>query len=81
MATRPQDSLFALDALSIYVNKDNPIQCLTLQELNRSFSSARKVSFGDNIKTWVEVGSTGEWASKAITMYGRNSLSGTYEVF
>jgi phosphate transport system substrate-binding protein len=73
--------LVAVDALSIYVNKDNPIPCLTLQELNRIFSSTRKVSFGGNIKTWGEVGLTGEWASKAITMYGRNSLSGTYEFF
>ncbi len=71
----------AIDALAIYVNKDNPISCLTLQQVNRIFSSTRKVSFGTNIRKWGELGLTGEWASKAIIIYGRNSLSGTYEFF
>ena len=71
----------AVDALAVYVSKDNPIQCLTLPQLNRIFSSTYKVAGGGNIKTWGEVGLTGEWATKPISLYGRNSISGTYEFF
>jgi phosphate transport system substrate-binding protein len=71
----------AVDALAIYVNKDNPIQCLTLQQLDQIFSSTRKGSGGRSIKTWGDVGLTGEWATKPISLYGRNSISGTYEFF
>ncbi len=71
----------AVDALAVYVHKDNPIQCLTLQQLNRIFSSTYKVAGGGNIKTWGDVGLTGEWAAMPISLYGRNSISGTYEFF
>lgn len=71
----------AVDALAIYVNKDNPINCLTLQQLNRIFSSTRRVAFGSSIGTWGDAGLTGDWASKPITLYGRNELSGTYAFF
>jgi phosphate transport system substrate-binding protein len=71
----------AIDALSIYVNKDNHIPCLTMPQLSRIFSSSRKVPGGNDIKTWGDVGLTGEWAAKPIVMYGRNSISGTYEFF
>lgn len=71
----------AVDALAIYVNKDNPVQCLAVQQLNRIFSSTRRTAGGADIKTWGEVGLTGEWATKPISLYGRNSISGTYEYF
>jgi phosphate transport system substrate-binding protein len=71
----------AIDALAIYVNKDNPIQCLAVQQLNRIFSSTRRTAAGGDIKTWGEVGLTGEWAAKPIALFGRNSISGTYEFF
>lgn len=72
----------AVDALAVYVNKDNPVPCLALPQLNRIFSSTRKGPvFGRDIKTWGDVGLTGEWAAKPISMFGRNSKSGTYEYF
>ena len=71
----------AVDALAVYVNKDNPIGCLSLQQLNRIFSLTRRVAFGGNIGTWGDVGLTGDWANKPITLYGRNELSGTYAFF
>ena len=45
----------AVDALAVYVHKDNPIECLSLPQLNWIFSSTYKVAFGDNIKTWVRL--------------------------
>jgi phosphate transport system substrate-binding protein len=71
----------AVDALAIYVNKDNPIECLPLQDVNRIFSSTRTASFGGDIKTWGDAGLTGDWSTKPISLYGRNSISGTYEFF
>jgi phosphate transport system substrate-binding protein len=54
---------------------------LTIQELNRIFSSTRTSSFGGDIKAWGDVGLTGDWSTKPISLYGRNSISGTYEFF
>jgi phosphate transport system substrate-binding protein len=71
----------AVDALAVYVNKDNPIRCLTLQRVDQIFSSTRKVSGGRTIKTWGDAGLTGDWATKPISLFGRDTISGTYEFF
>ena len=71
----------AVDALAVYVNKDNPVPCLTMQQLDQIFSSTRQGSGSRSIDIWGGVGMTGEWATKPISIYGRNSLSGTYEFF
>lgn len=70
----------AIDALAVYVNKDNPIQSLTLQQVDAVFSSTRKRG-AQNVTTWGQLGLTGEWASKPLSLYGRNSASGTYGFF
>jgi phosphate transport system substrate-binding protein len=71
----------AVDALAVYVNKDNPIPCLTLPQVSGIFSSSRKVPGSADIRTWGDLGLTGEWARQSITLYSRNALSGTYEYF
>lgn len=70
----------AIDALAVYVNKDNPIKSLTLQQVDGIFSSTRKRG-GQNMATWGQLGLTGEWANKPLSLYGRNSASGTYGFF
>lgn len=70
----------SIDALAVYVSKDNPIKSLTLQQVDSIFSATRKRG-GQNITTWGQLGLTGEWASKPISLYGRNSASGTYGFF
>jgi phosphate transport system substrate-binding protein len=70
----------AYDALAVYVNKDNPIEKLTMAQVDAIFSKTRK-SGGKNIAKWGDVGLTGDWASKPISLYGRNSASGTYGFF
>jgi len=70
----------AVDGLAVYVNKDNPIEKLTLQQVDGIFSKTRKRG-GKEIKTWGDLGLTGDWASKPISIYGRNSASGTYGFF
>ncbi|MCB2107056.1 MAG: phosphate ABC transporter substrate-binding protein PstS family protein [Rhodobacteraceae bacterium] len=71
----------AVDALAVFVHKDNPIKCLTLDQVDAIFSKTRKRGLKDDIVTWGDVGLTGEWASMPISLYGRNSASGTYGYF
>jgi phosphate transport system substrate-binding protein len=71
----------AVDALAVFVHKDNPIKCLSLQQVDAIFSKTRKGGTKDDASTWGQVGMTGEWASKPISLYGRNSASGTYGYF
>ncbi len=78
---KPAHFRVAADALAIYVNKDNPILCLTMQQVDQIFSATRQGSGSRSIDSWGGVGLTGEWATKPIAIYGRNSLSGTYEFF
>jgi len=65
----------AIDALAVYVHKDNPIESLTLDQVQRIFS----VNGPD--MTWGDLGLTGQWKNKPISLYGRNSASGTYGYF
>ena len=67
----------ALDALAVFVHKDNPIDNMSLKELDGIFSSTYKRG-GDPIDTWGDLGLEGDWASRSISTYGRNSASGTY---
>ena len=78
---KPTAVAVALDALAIYVNKDNPIDKLTLQQADAVFSATRKSGAPADITTWGQLGLTGEWASHQINLYGRNSASGTYSYF
>jgi phosphate transport system substrate-binding protein len=77
---KPTPIKVAIDALAVYVHKDNPLQGLTIQQVDGIFSSTRK-SGGKNATTWGQVGLTGDWANKPISLYGRNSASGTYGFF
>jgi len=71
----------AIDALGVFVHRDNPLDCLSLQEVDAIFSSTRAGGADAAITTWGEAGLTGEWADRPIAMYGRNSASGTYGYF
>lgn len=76
----PTQVRVAVDALAVFVNKDNPIKCLTLAQVDGIFSVTRS-SGSPDIKTWDQVGLGGEYAGKAISLFGRNSASGTYGYF
>jgi phosphate transport system substrate-binding protein len=71
----------ALDGLAVYVNKDNPLTELTLEQVDAIFSKGRKLGYKEDVTTWGQLGLTGEWANKPISLYGRNSASGTYGYF
>ena len=71
----------SIDMLAVYVHKDNPIKGLTLQQIDAVFSKTRKGGYAKDIVTWGDLGLTGEWKNKPISIYGRNSASGTYGYF
>ena len=71
----------AIDALAVYVNKDNPIPGLSIEEVDAIFSVGRKCGYPSDISKWGQVGLTGEWANRDMAMYSRNSVSGTYGYF
>ena len=71
----------SVDALAVFVNKDNPIKCLSMSQVDAIFSKSRRTGHKEDINMWGQVGLTGEWAQKPISLYGRNSASGTYGFF
>jgi phosphate transport system substrate-binding protein len=77
---KPTQIRTSFDALAIYVNKDNPIDKLTLAQVDAVFSKTRRRG-GKGAANWGDLGLTGDWAGRPISIYGRNSASGTYGFF
>lgn len=71
----------AIDALAVFVHKDNPIIGLTIPQVDAIMSSTRKCGHETDIATWGDAGLVGDWTAKPIQLYGRNSVSGTYGYF
>jgi phosphate transport system substrate-binding protein len=71
----------AIDMIAVYVNKDNPIEALSVPQVDAIFSATRACGFGQDISNWGQVGLTGAWANRDITLYSRNAVSGTYGFF
>lgn len=71
----------AIDALAVYVNKDNPIKALTIEQIDSIFSTTRRCGGHFDVRKWGDLNLTGSWAQRPIQLYGRNSVSGTYGYF
>jgi phosphate transport system substrate-binding protein len=78
---KPTAIRVAIDALAVYVHKDNPIEKLTLAQVDAIFGKQRKQGFAKEIATWGDLGLAGDWAALPVSLYGRNSASGTYGFF
>ncbi len=78
---KPTEVPTAIDTLAVFVNKDNPIDCLTIEQVDAIFSKNRTCGGAEDITTWGQLGLTGDWANVPISIYGRNSASGTYGFF
>ncbi|WP_447980504.1 PstS family phosphate ABC transporter substrate-binding protein [Candidatus Nitrospira bockiana] len=70
----------ALDAVAVYVHRDNPLPGLTLQQLDAIFSTSLKRG-GRPITTWGALGLQGDWEHKPIRLHGRDKDSGTRRFF
>jgi len=71
----------AIDALAVYVNKDNPIKGMSISDVDAIFSSTRACGGKADVSKWGGLGLTGNWESRDIQIFGRNSVSGTYGYF
>ncbi len=71
----------AVDALAVFVHKDNPIEHLTMEQVDAIFSATRLCGAKADAKTWGDLGVTGDLANKPVQLFGRNSVSGTYGYF
>ncbi|MDQ7015330.1 MAG: phosphate ABC transporter substrate-binding protein PstS family protein [Gammaproteobacteria bacterium] len=71
----------AIDALAVYVHKDNPIKGMSIADVDAIFSSTRKCGAAKEVKKWGDVGLSGSWRQRRVQIYGRNSVSGTYGYF
>jgi phosphate transport system substrate-binding protein len=78
---KPTKVAVAIDTLAIFVNKNNPIKSLSMEEVDAIFSKNRKRGHASDISTWGQLGATGSLASQPLSLYGRNSASGTYGYF
>ena len=78
---KPTQVGVALDSLAVYVHKDNPIESLSLSQVDAIFSKNRKRGAAEDVVTWGQLGRKGEMAGLPISIYGRNSASGTYGFF
>lgn len=72
----------AVDALAVYVNKDNPIKGLSLEQVDAAFSKTRRRGHPNDVNAWGQLGlANGTWKETPLSLYGRNSASGTYGYF
>lgn len=78
---KPTAVVVAIDALAVFVHKDNPIRGLTLAQLDAIFSSTRLCGARTDTRRWGDLGESGSLASQPLQLFGRNSVSGTYGYF
>lgn len=78
---KPTPVRVAIDALAVYVHKDNPLKGMSIPEVDAVFSSTRKCGHPEDIRQWSQLGLSGEWEGRFTQLFGRNSVSGTYGYF
>jgi phosphate transport system substrate-binding protein len=76
---KPTEVRVAVDALAVFVHKDNPLKGVTMKQIDSIFSQTRKKG-GDDITDWGQLGLEA-WKGRALSLFGRNSASGTYGFF
>jgi len=78
---KPTPIPVAIDALAVFVHKDNPIKGLNIADVDAIFSSTRKCGGSEDVDRWGDLGLSGQWTAKDVQLFGRNSVSGTYGYF
>lgn len=78
---KPTPVRVAIDALAVFVHKDNPIEGMTIAEVDAVFSNTRLCGAQQQVQRWGDLGLTGSWGNRDLQLYGRNSVSGTYGYF
>ncbi len=71
----------AVDALVVYVNANNPIKQLHMEDIDAIFSTTRKSGAKTDLVRWGDLGLGGDWKQRDIQAYGRDENSGTRAFF
>jgi phosphate transport system substrate-binding protein len=77
----PTTLIVAIDAIALYTEKNNPLERLSLAQVDAMFSATRLCGAKHAIVDWRDLGINKYGASRKIQLYGRNSASGTYDLF
>ena len=80
VATGSLDRAGKSPALVLFVHRDNPLTLLTLAQLDAIFGTGHRLAPAD-IRTWGQLGLTGEWADQPIHLYAPDAMSGTGRFF
>lgn len=78
---KPTELRVAIDAIGIFVHRDNPIKGLNFIQLDSIFSATLRCGATKHINTWADLGLDYQWAKRGMQLFGRNSVSGTYGYF
>lgn len=78
---KPTALRVAIDAIGIFVHRDNSIKGLNFTQLDSIFSSTLRCGETQPTNTWAQLGVDEDWAKRGIQLFGRNSVSGTYGYF
>lgn len=78
---QPTELPVAVDMLAVYVNRDNPVESLSLPQIDAIFSATRRCGYHEDVTRWGQLGLTGAWANRDFALYSRNAVSGTYGFF
>jgi phosphate transport system substrate-binding protein len=76
----PTQITVGLDAIAVFVNKNNPLKAISLRELDALYSVTRKRG-GAEITNWGQLGLTGDWAQQPMRVFGPQSTHGMYNLF
>lgn len=77
----PTELKVAIDAIGIFVHRDNPIKGMNFKQLDSIFSATLRCGATESIVTWSQLGLEDDWAKRSMQLFGRNSVSGTYGYF
>ncbi len=69
-----------LDAIAVYVNKNNPLTQISIKNLDGIFSATQKRG-SEALKTWGQLGLTGDWQAREIELKGPSRAQGIYSLF
>lgn len=78
---QPTELPVAVDMLAVYVNRDSPVESLSLPQIDAIFSATRRCGYHEDVTRWGQLGLTGAWANRDFALYSRNAVSGTYGFF
>ena len=78
---KPTPVAVAIDALAVYVHKDNPVAGMTIAQVDAVFSATRTCGHPEDVTRWGQLGLADAWGNRPLQLYGRNSVSGTYGYF